>query len=110
MRFQIGGQGWPVNGGATLIPAGTIVEGEPPTWNHMILPLPLPIDATPLDDDAALEMLKWYEPGHWHRLRGGQDEGGIDGQHSTPPAPLRPIKELSQCPTPAEYTTQCRRY
>jgi hypothetical protein len=75
MRFQIGGQGWPVNGGATLIPAGTIVEGEPPTWNHMILPLPLPIDATPLDDDAALEMLKWYEPEHWHRLQFGP---GID--------------------------------
>jgi len=81
MKWQIGGGGWPV--GPILIPAGTIVE--PPSWNGMTLPMPMPIDATPLDDDAALEMLKWYEPGHWHRLRGSQDEGGIDGQHSTPP-------------------------
>jgi hypothetical protein len=69
MKWQIGGGGWPV--GPILIPAGSIVEGEPPTWNHMILPLPMPIDATPLDDDAALEMLKSYEPEHWHRLRFG---------------------------------------
>jgi hypothetical protein len=40
VKWQIGGGGWPVNGGATLIPAGTIVDGEPPTWNHMVLSLP----------------------------------------------------------------------
>jgi hypothetical protein len=54
--------------GSVLVPAGTIVEGEPPSWNHMPLPRPLPIDAIPLDDDAALEMLKSYQPEHWHRL------------------------------------------
>jgi hypothetical protein len=68
MKWQIGGGGWPVNGGATLIPAGTMVEGEPPTWNGMTLPLPMPIDATPLDAEAAEAMLRWYEPEHWHRL------------------------------------------
>ena len=71
MKWQIGGGGWPV--GPILIPAGTIVE--PPSWNGMTLPMPMPIDATPLDDDAALEMLKWYEPEHWHRLQFGP---GID--------------------------------
>ena len=70
MKWQIGGGGWPVNGGATLIPAGTIVEGDP-SWNGMTLPMPMPINAVPLDADAAQLMLGWYEPEHWHRLRFG---------------------------------------
>jgi hypothetical protein len=30
LRFQICGQGWPVNGGAMLIPAGTVVDYNTP--------------------------------------------------------------------------------
>jgi hypothetical protein len=68
VKFLIGGGGWPVNGGAMLIPAGTIVEGEPPTWNHMTLPQPLPIDAVALDDEAAEAMRRWYPPEQHYRL------------------------------------------
>ena len=66
---------WPV--GPWLIPTGTVVEGvagaageiaEAPKWNGMALPLPLPINATPLDEEAALMMLRWYGEGELYRL------------------------------------------
>jgi hypothetical protein len=31
----------------------------------------MPIDAAPLDDEAALQMLRWYGREQWHRLRFG---------------------------------------
>ena len=73
MKWQIGGD-WPV--GPHLIPVGTILSGvardgelvEAPIWNGIALPMPMPINSTPLDEDAALMMLKWYEPEHWHRI------------------------------------------
>ena len=46
MRWMISGQGWPV--GAVLIPAGTVIDGTTTT-----LPMPPPIDAVSLDDEAA---------------------------------------------------------
>ena len=63
MQWRIGAQGWPV--GAALIPAGTVVDSETTT-----LPMPPPIDAVALDEDAALAMA--YEEtnsiGGWHQL------------------------------------------
>jgi hypothetical protein len=62
MRWQLGGD-WPV--GAGLIPAGTITDGAG-------LPMPMPINAVALDDDAALQMCMWYDEaatiGGWHHL------------------------------------------
>jgi hypothetical protein len=72
MKFQIGGQGWPVQGGARLIPAGTIVgDGGIPTSE---LPMPMPIDAVALDDEAAAAMKAWY-PDQLYRLHFGPDVG-----------------------------------
>jgi hypothetical protein len=76
MKWMVGGAGWPVNGGAWLIPAGTMLEGvardgelvEAPKWNEAPLPMPMPLDVVALDEDAALMMLKWYGPEHWHRI------------------------------------------
>jgi hypothetical protein len=52
LRFQISGQGWPINGGAMLIPAGAIIDYSirdtwgAACWSQQLLP---PINATPLD-------------------------------------------------------------
>jgi hypothetical protein len=32
------------------------------------LPSPLPLNAEALDNDAALQMLYWYEPALWHHI------------------------------------------
>ena len=73
MRWQLGGD-WPV--GPCLVPVGTVLSGvardgelvEAPKWNEAPLPMPMPLNAVALDEDAALMMLKWYEPEHWHRI------------------------------------------
>ena len=58
MKFMIGGQGWPVNGGAWLISAGTLVgDGGIPL---AVLPSPLPIDCISLDSAAWSAMQQWY--------------------------------------------------
>jgi hypothetical protein len=68
---------WPV--GQYVITPGTIVEGvaDPDggiaigpisPFDGTPLPLPLPIDATPLDEEAAVMMLRWYDESQWHRL------------------------------------------
>jgi hypothetical protein len=41
---------------------------EPPMWSSVVLPLPMPINAAALDEEAALKMLEWY-PEDWHWLR-----------------------------------------
>jgi hypothetical protein len=66
-----------------LIPVGTEVSAtsvEPlfipsPFDPAAALPLPLPMDAMPLDEEAALMMLSWYGEEHWYRLGFGV---GID--------------------------------
>ena len=80
MKFQLAGD-WPV--GSVCIPAGTILSAvardgeivEAPTWNGVALPLPMPINAAALDEEAALMMLEWYEDHMWCRLHFGP---GID--------------------------------
>jgi hypothetical protein len=73
MRWQIGGTGWPV--GQFMVPPGTVLTavvsgGEivPPVWNSVALPMPPPIDASALDEQAALFMLKSYPEELWYRL------------------------------------------
>jgi hypothetical protein len=57
----------PYSVGSVLIPAGTVVDSETTT-----LPMPPPIDAVALDDEAALAMAMAYEEtntiGGWHQL------------------------------------------
>jgi hypothetical protein len=73
MKWQLGGD-WPV--GPAVIPNGTIFTGVAGTDGELIMspnnPLPLPLNAVALDDDAALQMCMWYEEtdsiGGWHQL------------------------------------------
>jgi hypothetical protein len=55
MRWMIGGQGWPIAGGALLLPPGTIIDSA--TWTG---PLPMPIDVISLDAAAFAQMQQWY--------------------------------------------------
>jgi len=68
MKWQLSGD-WPV--GAVVIPAGTFLvgvagpDGEPVVPpDGTPLPMPIPINAIALDDEAAALMLDWYG-GNW---------------------------------------------
>ena len=76
MRFMISGQGWPVQGGARLLPAGTIVsdDGDPSAIPTSELPMPMPMDCVAMDDEAAAQMRAWY-PYHQYMLLFGPDVG-----------------------------------
>jgi hypothetical protein len=68
LRWQLTGD-WPV--GQFLVPAGTVLsagDGEAPTWNGIKLPLPMPLNATALDEEGALQMCAWHGQELWHRL------------------------------------------
>jgi hypothetical protein len=68
MRFQICGQGWPLDGGAWLAPAGTIFDYDKPDhWTARIARGVIPINATPLDAEAWQAQLRSY-PEHKHLL------------------------------------------
>ena len=63
MKWQLAGD-WPV--GPAVIPAGTLLTGvvgpdgelaEAPKWNGITLPIPMPLNAVALDEEAALMML-----------------------------------------------------
>jgi hypothetical protein len=72
MRWRLLGDwpvaGWMIPGGTELL-AGVSDDGvvSSPMWNGITLPTPLPINAMPLDEDAARQMLAWY-PDQRHRL------------------------------------------
>jgi hypothetical protein len=90
---------WPAFHDLSPIPAGTILEGDPPRYFGRDLPSPMPIEAAALDDQAAAQMRywyglddpRWYEHGDQrHRLRFG------DGV-SVPPRPQpRPRQQGDQ--------------
>jgi len=66
MRWQLMGD-WPVR--QPLVPNGTVLEGNPPIiWNGQPLPMPPPLNATALDQDAALAMAMAYHEDLWHQL------------------------------------------
>jgi hypothetical protein len=49
LKYQIGNPiGWPVNGGALLIPPSTIIDTSTTAW-AFLANVPPPIDAIPLD-------------------------------------------------------------
>jgi hypothetical protein len=66
MRWMLAGP-WPV--GPTLIPGGTVIDSE---GNGVTLPMPPPINAVALDEEAALAMAMAYDEtntiGGWHQL------------------------------------------
>lgn len=71
MRFQITGQGWPLQGGAALAPAGTVIDWS--ANDHFSVyarGLTIPINATALDDEAWQAQLAAY-PDHRHLLGSG---------------------------------------
>jgi hypothetical protein len=51
---------WPINGGACLVPAGTILDGNDLQWNGIPLPSALPLCAMPLDPQAYREMKRQH--------------------------------------------------
>jgi hypothetical protein len=61
---------WPV--GPAVIPAGTMLTGIVGPDGELVVspnsPLPPPLNATALDTDAAMAMLRWYPEELWHRL------------------------------------------
>jgi hypothetical protein len=59
MKFQLLGD-WPV--GQFCIPAETIIDGANPLWNNIPLPLPMPLNARCLDQEAYDAMVAWYSP------------------------------------------------
>ena len=68
MRFQLDSP-WPV-GGQYLVPAGIVIAfepGETPRWANGVLPLPMPMNARALDQEAADHLSTTY-PFHLHEL------------------------------------------
>jgi hypothetical protein len=53
MRFRITGAGWPLSGGAWLAPTGTVFDYDnPDMWTALVARGSIPLNATPLDDEA----------------------------------------------------------
>jgi hypothetical protein len=70
MRFRITGQGWRL-GADALVPADTIIDfAKSDQWSKRAKGKPIPLTATPLDEEAFLEQVRLY-PDHKHLLRGG---------------------------------------
>jgi hypothetical protein len=62
MRFAVSGWGWPVNGGATLIPPSTIVDTSLPQWAFVPLAggVPPPYGIIALDQATYNAMVARY--------------------------------------------------
>jgi hypothetical protein len=58
MRFQLLTD-WVAFHDLSPIPAGCILEGDPPQYFGRPLPMPMPIEAAALDDEAAAKMRYW---------------------------------------------------
>ena len=69
MKFRITGQGWPLAGGARLVSSGTEFDFANPEHKELAQGL-IPINATPLDEEAWQLQQKLY-PDHKHLLGGG---------------------------------------
>jgi hypothetical protein len=68
MRFKLS-QAWPLD--AVLCPAGTIIDASVNDyWSRRAKGKTIPINATPLDDEAWQAQLRAY-PDHRHLLGGG---------------------------------------
>jgi hypothetical protein len=60
MIYQLAAHGWPLNGGATLLPAGTIIDTSQPEWSQLANVV-APPNAVPLDQATYNWMRKFYE-------------------------------------------------
>jgi hypothetical protein len=60
MIYQLASHGWPLNGGATLVPAGTIIDTSQVEWSQLADVTPPP-NAVPLDQATYNWMRKFYE-------------------------------------------------
>jgi hypothetical protein len=58
MKFQLVNHGWPINGGAMLIPTGTMLDGLDWKWQGVALPMPPPVNAAAMDQEAYDELRK----------------------------------------------------
>jgi hypothetical protein len=76
MRFQLLGD-WPINGGATLIPQGAMMDRADWKWNGFQLPWPPPINAMALDNEAYDELLKHYERHRIMSIKGVSRHGDL---------------------------------
>ena len=69
MRFRITGPGWRL--GDALVPADTIIDlAKSDRWSKLAKGKTIPINATPLDDEAWAAQLAAYAE-HRHLLGGG---------------------------------------
>ena len=69
MRFRITGQGWRL--GDALVPADTVIDfAKRDQWSQRAKGKTIPINATPLDDEAWQAQLAAY-PDQKHLLGGG---------------------------------------
>ena len=67
-RYQLTGA-WPIEGGAKLVPVGTVLDTEEWTWNGVALPWPPPVNALALDQEAYDALLRHYL--YWQLLSAG---------------------------------------
>jgi hypothetical protein len=110
MRFELHGN-WPIHGGATLVPTGTILEGLPPRWNGHVLPLPLPLDAMALDDEAATKLRSWYPTSCTSSNTAPRSPSGVNRWPASPsPDPDRsPPRSPRSAASPVPPTTRTAR-
>jgi hypothetical protein len=59
MIFQLAGHGWPLNGGATLIPEGTRIDTSLPEWDWLKGQIPPP-NSQAIDQEAYDALVKYY--------------------------------------------------
>jgi len=59
-RYQLTGA-WPIEGGAKLVPVGTILDTEDWTWNGATLPWLPPVNAMALDQESYDELAGHYD-------------------------------------------------
>jgi hypothetical protein len=69
MKYQITGAGWRLSG--VLCPSGTVLDfSKPDKWTVLAKGKTIPLNATPLDEEAWQAQLAAYGE-HKHLLRGG---------------------------------------
>jgi len=59
-RFQLCQHAWPIEGGAKLVPVGTMLDRDDWQWNGSPLPWPPPVNAMALDQEAYDALLRHY--------------------------------------------------
>jgi hypothetical protein len=58
-RFELRSD-WPV--GQFIIPQGSVIDAEAPSWNGIGLPFPFPLESKALNQSGYDQMVEWYSP------------------------------------------------